>query len=1450
MLSFKRTVASTLVSAVLSGTAIAGVDLPNYNASAAADVSVGVAAKAAKPSSGASVKVVKSVESAAIQQAVRSGLIASPAAVQFNKEAGVPSVVWAKAGMPKANVSALKPSMQASSAARSYLAKFAPMYGLSKTAAAGAELKNLHDTGKGAIIAKFTQRVNGVEVFGQELNVAMKRDMSLVALTGSLSAQAARYQKVSDDTMRSGSTGNGDFAEGPENAIASAFANLGGTLDVANLKVKATKGDYTSYDASSVMGNYIITDAVRTKPVYFSHKSELEPAYYVEISAGDKHSTDADMYGFVISAKTGKVLFRKNLTEYEFAYKVYADADGINLPWDGPQGKDGQPNPTGAVGYMPANLTQITPAWPTPNLLLLDHGPISTGDPWLLPIASETAGNNVDSYVDAAAPDGYFRVAGDFRADVNATSGSVKIFNYTLDPNQKANASTAQKNAAVVQMFYLNNWMHDWYYDAGFDEKAGNAQANNYGRGGADGDPIKSEAQDYSGANNANMSTPPDGYSPRMQMYFFTHTGDATVNSSAGVYNGQAASFGPVIYSKAGTVVQYQGSEATPDAACVPATNAAALAGKIALVQRGTCAFTIKVKNAQLAGATGVIVYNNSATGLPGMGGADSSITIPSQGISQADGQALVTALSGGAVTATIAVSPSRDSSVDALIMAHEWGHYISNRLIGDAMGLGNGQGRSMGEGWGDFHSLLMTVEKSDLDIAANANWAGVYAQGGYADIDLLNPEPATTFYNGIRRVPYTTDMTKNGLTLSSINTFQDLPAGTADFDTTYNGEVHAAGEVWTTALWECYAALLNDTVTNTFEQAQDKMKRYLVAAYKLTPNNPTFLEARDAVLMAALASSEHDYDLFVQAFAKRGMGAAAQAPERFSPLVPGTNTSTFYFEGAVDDFTTGAAVSGQGASLDTHYSHTYCDDDGVWDAGETALLKVKVRNPGFETLHSLTGQLTSDSKVSFANDGKFTVNEIPARGEVEVEVPVTLLEAGVREQVTFDVTYTSTEIADDVKDSWSLETNYDLSPNLTLDDGNKGMTDWTRKILSGDGESFLLANDLLAGQDPADYIYLGIDNDAASDVVMESPAFIVGADDKLVVTWDQAYSFESSDGTNWDAGRVEYSVDGGDWMDVADALTPVYTGTVDGDNALAGESAYVAMSPSFPNRDLATLDLSGKGLAGKSVKIRFRIASDSNTGAEGWLIDNIDVSGITNKPFTEVVADSGSCTIHAPVAKAGSDSTVKGFGSVTLDASASSDIDQDALTYSWTQTAGTPVTLSHGDTATASFTAGNTAETLTFKVTVRDATGFTSEDDVAVTVVPRKAPVANAGADINVEGASKVTLDASGTTNPENDSLTYVWTQTGGSAVALTGADSATPNFTVGNSNAELQFTVTVTDSKGLSSSDDVVVKVKTKTTTSPTPTPTSSGGGGGGSFGWLGLTLLPLALRRRKRA
>ena len=123
-----------------------------------------------------------------------------------------------------------------------------------------------------------------------------------------------------------------------------------------------------------------------------------------------------------------------------------------------------------------------------------------------------TQGNNVNAYMDQDSNN-----APDYRSA--PSGGSSLRFDFPLDLTQHAQAN---RDAAVANLFYSNNMIHDVLYRYGFDEASGNFQENNYGRGGIGGDAVQAEAADGSGTNNANFSTPAaDGGKPRMQMYLW-----------------------------------------------------------------------------------------------------------------------------------------------------------------------------------------------------------------------------------------------------------------------------------------------------------------------------------------------------------------------------------------------------------------------------------------------------------------------------------------------------------------------------------------------------------------------------------------------------------------------------------------------------------------------------------------------------------------------------------------------------------------------------------------------------------------------------------------------------------------------------------------------------------------------------------------------------------------
>ncbi|RPJ49544.1 MAG: hypothetical protein EHM23_36585, partial [Acidobacteria bacterium] len=187
------------------------------------------------------------------------------------------------------------------------------------------------------------------------------------------------------------------------------------------------------------------------------------------------------------------------------------------------------------------------------------------------------------------------------------------------------------------------------------------------------------------------------------------------------------------------------------------------------------------------------------------------------------------------------------------------------------------------------------------------------------------------------------------------------------------------------------------------------------------------------------------------------------------------------------------------------------------------------------------------------------------------------------------------------------------------------------------------------------------------------------------------------------------------------------------------------------------------------------------------------------------------SPTNHPPIASAGPDQMVPPGAGVTLRC-ASSDPDGDLLARSWSQVSGPAVSLSGASTATSTFTAPSPTSDaqLVFRLTVNDGKGGVSSDDVSVVVDVNGAPTANAGPDQGVTPNTVVTLRCS-STDPDGDPLTRSWSQTGGPAVALQGATSATSTFTAPSVTVvtPLTFRLTVNDGKGHSASDDVAITV-----------------------------------------
>ena len=592
---------------------------------------------------------------------------------------------------------------------------------------------------------------------------------------------------------------------------------------------------------------------------YFLFNERLELTWNFQLFS----LADKNLYNFFISAINGETLFVENWT-YNCKSNHFLKDESNNhshFTHSSLLLNDG-------ASYGVIKLPNESPIDGPFETVVNPADPIASPFGWhdtdgnIGPEYSITRGNNIYAREDDEGDNSQSGI------DYSPDGGSSLNFNYSFDISGEP---ASYQDLSITNLFYTGNMVHDIWYNYGFDEQSGNFQENNYGNGGQDEDSVIADAQDGSGLNNASFSPTPDGQNPLITMYLWNSQDGEPLSilngNLEGTYNGVPAAFGdplPSNNSLTGELVLVQdmpvidGENDFYDA-CQNIVNSNQINGKIAVIRRGTCEFSFKIFAAQNAGAIAVIMTNNEPGNPIVMGeGATTGVNIPSIIVNQTFGETLIAELESGAeINANLTESGGfLDGSFDNGIIAHEYGHGITSRLVGGAQTvscLNNDE--TMSEGLSDWIGLMLMLK--DEDYAEKAVGYGTYATSQTID----GP--------GIRNAPYSTDFSVNNYTYGDTNNTSDL------------SQPHGVGFVFGTMLWDMTWAFIEqygfDSDLINGSGGNNKIMQLFIDALKVSPCNPGFVDFRDAILLADELTNNGIHEcLLWEVFARRGLGLLA----------------------------------------------------------------------------------------------------------------------------------------------------------------------------------------------------------------------------------------------------------------------------------------------------------------------------------------------------------------------------------------------------------------------------------------------------------------------------------------------------------------------------------------------------------------------------------------------
>lgn len=351
------------------------------------------------------------------------------------------------------------------SVAESWIKANTDVLGLTLTDVSEYEVTDLvFSSVSGANHIYLRQQINGIPVYNGQLHVNINRDGRILSVNNAFVRDLGKTLNAPKAPL--------DGAE----AVRSAMQHLGSSSKDVPKILQAGVGprQSTQIDHKGI-SQEPITAELAWLPV---SNGETRLVWNFQIWTLDSQH----LFDFNVDAETGVVWTRLDQTS-DASFRAYEE------PVESPI------------------HTSPTPPSDARTLVIDPEDTLASPNGWFDAGTTIMDGNNVHACADANANNG---------CDTGEPVCTGLVCDFSV------NFSAAPSNslpAAITNLFYWNNTIHDIQYQYGFDEAGGNFQESNFGRGGAGSDSVNADAQDGSGNCNANFSSPPDGSNPRMQMF-------------------------------------------------------------------------------------------------------------------------------------------------------------------------------------------------------------------------------------------------------------------------------------------------------------------------------------------------------------------------------------------------------------------------------------------------------------------------------------------------------------------------------------------------------------------------------------------------------------------------------------------------------------------------------------------------------------------------------------------------------------------------------------------------------------------------------------------------------------------------------------------------------------------------------------------------------------------